>query len=69
MRKMDVVQMGMLRWMCNKTRKIKIINERFQEHLGIASSIGDKIRETCLRWFRHVYCKLATFLVRKRLAM
>ena len=38
-----------LRWMYGKTR-IKIVNERFREHLRVAL-IGDKIRETCLRWF------------------
>ena len=45
---MDVAKTGMLKWMCGKTRKDKIRNERFREHLGVAT-IGDTIRETCLR--------------------
>ena len=49
MHKMSVVKMRMLR----KTRKDRIINQRFREHLVVAS-IGDKIIETCLRWFRHI---------------
>ena len=35
--------MKMLMWMYGKTRKDKIINECFRDHLEIAS-IGDKIR-------------------------
>ena len=45
MHKMNVAEMRMLRWMCGKNRKEKIRNERFREHLGVAS-IRDKIRET-----------------------
>ena len=43
----------MLKWLCGKTRNDKIKNEQFGKHLGV-SSIGDKIRKTHLRWFRHV---------------
>ena len=53
MQKMDVVGIRMLRRMCGKTRKDKIRNERFLDHLWRAS-IGDKIREIRLRWFGHV---------------
>ena len=41
---------------------------RFREHLGVAT-IGDKFRETRLRWFGHVQHRLATAPVRKSLAM
>ena len=68
MHKIDVADMRMLRWMCGKTRKDKIKNERFQKHLGIVT-IGDKIRQTHLRWFGHVQCKPVTASVRKSLAM
>ena len=64
MHKMDVAEMTMLRWMCGKTRKDRIRNEHFRKHLGVAI-IGDKIRETRLRWFGHVQCRPA----RKSLAM
>ena len=68
MYKMDVADMRMLMWMCGKTRKDKIRNERLQEHLWVAS-MGDKIRETHLKWFGHVQHRLATVPVRKSMAM
>ena len=68
MHKMNVAKMRMLRWMCGKTRIDKIRNEHFREHLGVAT-IGDKIRETCLRWFGHVQRRPATTPVRRNLAM
>ena len=68
MHKMDVAEMRMLRWMCNKTRKDKISNECFRDHLEVAT-IGDKIRETRLRWFGNVQCRPVTAPVRKSFAM
>ena len=68
MHKIDVVEMRMLRQMCGKIRKDKIKNKRFREHLWVAT-IGDKIREIRLRWFRHVQRRPTTALVRKNLAM
>ena len=53
--------------MCDKTRKDKIRNEQFREHLGV--SIGDKTRETHLRWFGHVQRTPAMAPVRKSLAV
>ena len=50
---MSVVEMRMLRWIYGKTMKDRIRKERIQEHLGVAS-LGDKLGETCLRWFGHV---------------
>ena len=54
--------------MCGETRKDKIRNERFQEHLGV-EAIGGKIRETRLRWFGHIQYRPATAPVRKSLTM
>ena len=48
MRKMDVAEMRMSRWMCGKTSKDKIRSEHFREHLGMAS-MGDKLEKTYLR--------------------
>lgn len=42
----------MLRWICCKSRKDRIKNERIGEHLGIALT-GDKLKETRLRCFGH----------------
>ena len=64
----DVKEMRMLMWKCGKTFKDKIRNERFREHLVIAS-IGDTIGETRLRRFGHVQCRPTTTLIRKSLSM
>ena len=53
MHKMSVIETTMLRWTHSKTGKGRIKNEHFWEHLGVAS-IGDKIRETHVRWFGYV---------------
>ena len=55
----------MLRWMFGKTRKDRIKNTRFREHLRVAS-IGNKIRSTCLRWFGHHVQRMAP--VRKKIS-
>ena len=43
----------MLRCMCGHTRLDKIRNEVIRDKIGVAS-IGDKLRESRLRWFGHV---------------
>ena len=60
--------MGMLKWMCVKTRKYRIINEHIWEHLEVAL-IGDEFKETCLKWFGHVQCRPAMAPMRKSLLM
>ncbi|KAJ0888605.1 putative reverse transcriptase domain-containing protein [Helianthus annuus] len=62
-RKMEVAEMRMLRWMCGHTRLDRIRNEVFREGLGVAS-ISDKIREGRLRWFGHVKRRQTTAPVR-----
>lgn len=57
--KMTVADMRMLRWRCGKTRIDRIRDACFREHLGVAS-IGQKLREICLRWFQHVKHKPTT---------
>ena len=47
--KMSVTEMRMLRWMCGKTRKDKIRNERIRGFLGIVP-IEDTIKERRLTW-------------------
>ena len=44
MHEMDVIEMRILRWMCDKTSKVKIRNECFRKDLQVAS-IGDKIKK------------------------
>lgn len=51
--KLKVAEMRMLRWMCGHTRLDKIRNEVIRDKVGVAS-IGDKLRESRLRWFGHV---------------
>ena len=43
----------MLRWMCGKTRRNKIRNERIHKIIEI-TLIKEKIRENRLRWFDHI---------------
>lgn len=45
--------MRTLKWMCDKTRKDRIRNEKIKNYLGV-TSIKDKIRESSLTWFGHV---------------
>ena len=61
---MNVAEMRMLRWMCNKTRIDRIRNVHFLSHFGIAP-IEDKIRENCVRWFGHIERRPTTTLIRK----
>ena len=68
MHKIDIVEIRILNWMCGKTRNARIRNEYFLEHLRIAA-IRDKIKETRLRWFEHVQCRLVTVLVKKSLVV
>lgn len=58
----------MLRWMYGKTGKNGIKNECICENLWVVL-IGDKLRGTHLRWFRHVQHMPTTALVRKNFCM
>jgi hypothetical protein len=47
-KKIEVAEMRMLRWMCGITRRDRIRNEKIRGKVGIAS-IGDKMRKNRLR--------------------
>ena len=49
-RKIEVAEMRMLRWMCGHMRLDRIRNEVFRDKLGVAP-ISDKLRDGRLRWF------------------
>ena len=51
---MSVAEMWVLRWMCSKTKKEKIRNDRIRTDLEIVP-IDAKLREHKLRWFRHIF--------------
>src|SRR3989304_5901116 len=62
-RKMEVAEMRMLRWMCGHTRMDRIRNEVFRDRLGVAH-ISLKVREGRMRWFGHVRRRETTTPVR-----
>ena len=49
---MSVAEIRMLRWMCGKTRKLKVRNKDIHRQVGIAP-IENKLRENHLWWFGH----------------
>ncbi|KAF3673875.1 putative 60S ribosomal protein L18-1 [Capsicum annuum] len=59
-----VVEMRMLRWMCELTRSDKVRNEIIREKVGVAS-VEDKMREVRMCWFGHVMRRDAGALIRR----
>ena len=62
--KMNVVEMRILRWLCGKTRRDKVRNERIRKMIEVAP-IDEKMRENRLRWFGHIQRRSTNALVRK----
>ena len=54
--KMIVAEIRILRWMCGKNRRVRIINEEIRNKLRV-NSIVDKMRECRLKWFGHIQRK------------
>jgi len=52
-RKMNVMEMRMLRWMIRVTIKDRIRNEYIRGSVGVVP-IVDKLHENRLKWLRHV---------------
>ena len=54
----------MLRWMCGKTKREKVSNERIRKIIEVAP-IEEKMRENRLRWFGHIQRRPINVPVRK----
>ncbi|XP_047486800.1 uncharacterized protein LOC125037643 [Penaeus chinensis] len=63
--KLEVAEMKMMRYEVGVARKDKVRNENIGERLGIEKKLTDKIKESRLRWFGHVYRRDESY-VRKR---
>ena len=59
-----VAEMRKIRWMCGYTRLDKIRNVEIKERVGVAY-LEDKMRETRLRWFKHVKRSVVSASVRR----
>jgi len=59
-----VAEMRMIRWMCGYTKLDRIRNVLFRERVGVVP-LQEKLRETRLRWFRHVKRRSVGTLVRR----
>ena len=55
--KLNFTEMGMLRWISGHTRQDRIWNECIREQVGVAP-IVEKMIESRLRWFGHVWRRL-----------
>ncbi|GJW15145.1 retrovirus-related pol polyprotein LINE-1 [Tanacetum coccineum] len=62
--RVEVAELGMLRWTCGKTMVDMIPNGVFRAKLDV-DFIIDKMREGRLRWFRHVKRRPQTAPVRR----
>ncbi|XP_021753613.1 uncharacterized protein LOC110718985 [Chenopodium quinoa] len=62
-KKMEVTEMRMLRWICGSTLRDRIRNEVIRKKVGVVG-IADKLRKNRLRWFGHriLKQKLQVFL-------
>ena len=63
-RKFEIAEMRMLRWLCGCTMLDRIQNRLYREKLGVVA-MGEKLREGRLRWFEHVRRRNSTELVKR----
>ena len=62
--KLHVAEMKMLRMMCGVTRRDRLKNEYVRASVNV-DSIVDKLAQSRLRWFGHLYRKDETDVVKK----
>ena len=67
-KKMDVVEMKMLRWEIGLTRREKIWNEVVWVKLGVRE-ISAKVKESHLQWYGHVRRREESYVGRRVMEM
>ncbi|XP_068245353.1 uncharacterized protein [Palaemon carinicauda] len=65
---LDVAEMGMLRWICAGTGRVKIWNEVIRGATG-ASKLSDKIQESRLRWYGHIMRRDEQYIRKREIEM
>ena len=63
-KRMEVAEMKMLRFSTGKTRKDRIRNEEVRSRTGVVE-LGQKLRETRLRWLGHIIRREESYVGRR----
>ncbi|XP_047502455.1 uncharacterized protein LOC125047952 [Penaeus chinensis] len=68
-KKLEIAEMKMMRYEVGVARKDKVRKENIRERLGIRKKLTDKIKESRLRWFGHVYRRDESYVGKRVMKM